>query len=81
VAAVDDDVLTAAFRAHKEGQTKFTRRMAIDLADFFDVSVRQLICRLETLGLVKRGTWDWFVANGGFTKEHYEQARRDRHPV
>lgn len=75
---MNDSDLTAAFNAHKEGQTKFTRRMAINIADFFDVSVKTVVLRLELLGLIKNGSWDWFIANGGFSKENYAEARADR---
>lgn len=75
---MNDTDLAAAFHAHKEGQTKFTRRMAINIADFFDMPVKTVVKRLELLGLAKRGTWDWFQANGGFTKEHYREVREDR---
>ena len=28
-----------------------------------------MVRRLEELSLVKRGTWDWFLSNGGITDE------------
>ena len=33
---MDDATLRAAFKAHAEGQPKFTRRMAIVIADMAD---------------------------------------------
>lgn len=75
---VDEDVLRAAFNAHKVGQTKFTRRMAINIADFFGVPPMSLVWKLEKMGLLKRGSWDWFKANGGITKAHIDEARHDR---
>jgi len=75
---MNDEDLRAAFEAHKAGSTKFTRRMAINMADFFDVSVKQLVGRLEEIGLVKVGAWKWFQRNGGFTRQHYEEVRKDR---
>jgi hypothetical protein len=75
---VNNDVLSAAFRAHKEGQTKFTRRMAITIADAAGETPRQIVQRLERLGLLKRGSWDWFVRNGGITKAHIAEVRADR---
>jgi hypothetical protein len=73
---MDMDALTAAFRAHKEGQTKFTRRMAIVLADMDGTTPKQLVRRCERLGLLREGSWDWFAANGGITADHIEEVRR-----
>lgn len=75
---MNDSDLTAAFHAHKDGQKVFSRRMAINIADFFEMPVKTVVKRLELLGLLKRGSWDWFVRNGGFTKEHYRITREDR---
>lgn len=66
---MDTDSLTSAFKSHTEGNERFTRRMAIGLANMDDTTPRQLVLRCERLGLLKRGSWDWFVANGGITKE------------
>lgn len=71
---MQDADLREAFFAHTKGQDMFTRRMAIILANMADQSVRSLIYRLERMDLVRDGTWDWFQANGGFTKEHYREA-------
>jgi hypothetical protein len=73
---VTDDDLRIAFAAHTAGQTHFTRRMAIVLADMADQHVRALVRRCERLGLTKAGSWDWFVANGGITREQIEEVRR-----
>ncbi len=75
---VDEDALRAAFHAHKEGQTMFTRRMAINIADFFGVPPLSLVWKLEKMGLLKRGSWDWFKHHGGITKAQIEEVRRDR---
>lgn len=75
---MNDTDLEAAFLAHKEGQSVFSRRMAITLADFFDMPVRTIVLRLELIGCLKQGSWDWFVANGGFTQKHFDDARADR---
>ncbi|UEM08569.1 hypothetical protein J4G43_027725 [Bradyrhizobium barranii subsp. barranii] len=72
---MDMDTLAAAFEAHKAGQTKFTRRMAIALADMDGSTPRQLVLRCERLGLLKQGSWDWFAANGGITAEHIKEVR------
>jgi hypothetical protein len=75
---MDDDVLRAAFASHKEGQSKFTRRMAVTIADMAEMRPMSLVWRLEKLGLLKRGSWDWFKNNGGITREHVEEVRADR---
>lgn len=72
---MDMDTLTAAFNAHTQGQTKFTRRMAINLAHIDGTTPKQLVLRLERLGLLKRGSWDWFVANGGITQDQIREVR------
>ncbi len=72
---MDMDTLTAAFNAHKQGQTKFTRRMAINLAHMDGSTPKQLVLRCERLGLLKHGSWDWFEANGGITQNHIREVR------
>ena len=71
--------LYQAFLAHTAGKTIFTRRMAIIIADFFDVSPRRVIQQLERLWILPYGSWDWFVANGGITSDHIHEAR-STHP-
>ncbi len=73
---MDDAALIAAFRAHTDGQTNFTRRMVIHLALMADETPRQIVLRCERLGLCRDGTWDWFVSNGGITKQHIAEATR-----
>ena len=51
------------------GQSHLTRRHIILLAQSFGVSREAMGRRLEELSLTKKGTWDWFVANGGITDE------------
>lgn len=75
---MDDDTLRAAFKAHADGQEKFTRRMAITLADMADMRPMSLVWRLEKMGLLKQGSWEWFKENGGITKDHVAEARADR---
>lgn len=70
--------LYAAFKAHSEGQAQFTRRMAINIADFFGSTPCRVVQRLEQLWILKEGSWDWFTANGGITRDHVNQARADR---
>jgi Zn-dependent peptidase ImmA (M78 family) len=49
----------------------------IVLAHFFGVSREALVRRLEELGLVKSGTWDWFEANDGISDEQARQVLGD----
>ena len=65
------------FKDVTAGSTRMTRRQVIVLAHFFGVSREALVRRLEELGLAKRGTWDWFVDNGGITDEHMRQVLGD----
>jgi len=59
------------------GQSRLTRRHIILLAHAFGVSREAMTRRLEELGLAKRGTWDWFVSNGGISKEQVRQVVGD----
>jgi len=74
---MDNHTLTVAFHAHKEGQTKFTRRMAIAIARAAGQSPREIVQRLERLKLLRAGSWRWFVKNGGITKDHIAEAEAD----
>lgn len=76
---MDDHDLMLAFHAHTQGQTKFTRRMAVTLADMADMPVRSLVLRLERMGLAKQGSWDWFRYNGGISKEQIAEIRADNY--
>jgi hypothetical protein len=75
---MDDATLETAFLAHTEGQTKFTRRMAIAMATMARETPRQIVLRLERMRLLKDGSWDWFVENGGITKAQIEEVKRGR---
>ncbi len=67
------------------GSTHMTRRHIILLADFFGVSRQTMVLRLEELALTKKGTWDWFMDNGGITDDQARQvlgsAPRSQLPV
>lgn len=65
------------FQEVTAGSTHLTRRHVIVLAHFFGVSREAMVRRLEELGLTKKGTWDWFVANGGITDEQAAQVLGD----
>lgn len=82
---MDDETLKVAVAAHKEhapvsetGRPMFTRRMVINLAHMAACTPRQMVKRCERLGLCKPGSWDWFQANGGFQKWHFEEAAKER---
>ena len=51
------------------GADTLTRNHIIILAHYFGVSREAMVRRLEELGVMKSGTWDWFCANGGITDE------------
>jgi len=59
------------------GSDRVTRRHVIVLSHYFGVSREAMMRRLEELGSVKHGTWDWFQANGGITDEHARQVLGD----
>lgn len=65
------------FQEVTAGSTHLTRRHVIVLAHFFGVSREAVVRRLEELGLTKKGTWDWFAANGGITEEQVRQVLGD----
>lgn len=79
---MDDETLAIAYNAHREaerarGGTMFTRRMVIHLAGMADMRPMSLVWRLEKLGLMKRGSWEWFRNNGGITEAQIEQVRSE----
>jgi len=59
------------------GQSHLTRRHIILLAHASGVSREAMVRRLEELRLVREGTWDWFVANGGITDDQVRQVLGD----
>jgi len=65
------------FRDVTAGSTRLTRRHVIVLAHHFGISREAMVRRLEELGLVKMGMWDWFVSNGGISEEHVQQTLGD----
>jgi Zn-dependent peptidase ImmA (M78 family) len=56
-----------AFRQLTAGADTLTRRHVILLAHKEHISREACVRRLEELGLVKKGIWAWFEANGGIT--------------
>jgi Zn-dependent peptidase ImmA (M78 family)/DNA-binding XRE family transcriptional regulator len=70
----------AVMQKHREiraGADTLTRRHIITLSHYFRVSREAMVRRLEELGLVKKGAWEWFTANGGITDAHARQVLGD----
>ena len=61
---------TEAFQKITQGSVTFTRKHVILLAHQFCISREFCIRRLEELGLVRKGTLDWFKKNGKITNQH-----------
>lgn len=59
-----------AFRQITAGSDTLTRRHVILLAHQHHISREACVRRLEELGLVKKGIWAWFEANGKITDAH-----------
>lgn len=72
------EAMRAAFYSHTKGADKFTRRMAIMIADFFGVAPMDLIAWYEDRGIIKSGSVDWFKHNGGITQDHITECRHQR---
>lgn len=71
-----DESLRVAFDTHISGQSKFTRSMAVLASDEVGMAPMFFVWRLEQMGLVRPGSWEWFKENGGITKRHISEARR-----
>ncbi len=56
-----------SFRQLTTGADKLTRRHVILLSHQHHISREACVRRLEEMGLVKKGTWDWFETNGRIT--------------
>jgi Zn-dependent peptidase ImmA (M78 family)/DNA-binding XRE family transcriptional regulator len=65
------------FQEVTSGSDRLSRRHVIVLAHFFGVSREAIVRRIEELGLVKEGTWDWFQDNGGITDDQERQVLGD----
>lgn len=61
------------FRDVTAGAPNFSRRHVIVLSHAFGVSREAMVRRLEELGLIRRGAWDWFQDNGGITAEQVRE--------
>ena len=65
------------FQEVTAGSSRLTRRHVIVLAHIFGVSREAMVRRIEDLALTKKGTWDWFEANGGITDAQVRQVLGD----
>ncbi len=73
-----ENIISQYFEANIRGKGKFTRRMVIDMADYFGMRPGEMVWKLERMKLAKKGTWDWFKHNGGITQEHIKEVRAGR---
>lgn len=65
------------FKELTAGSSQLTRRNIIVLSHFFGVSREAMVRRLEELGQVKQGAWDYIVATGPIREEHASQVLGD----
>lgn len=56
---------------------RLTRRIVILLAHQYSISREACVRRLEELNLVKHGSWNYFLENGGITDKHAEEVLGD----
>lgn len=80
---IDDDALRSAVEAHKadaraKGEKVFSRRRVILIADLFGMKPMPMVWQMEKRGLMKRGSYAWFKANGVITHDHITEVRVDR---
>jgi len=80
---IDDDALRAAVASHRSaakeaGETCFSRRRVIAIADLFGLKPMHAVWEMEKRGLLKRGSYAWFKRNGGITYDDVVQCRVDR---
>jgi len=75
---LETDLMRQMYEVETSDKTHFTRRMAINIADFFGLPPMSMVWQLEKRGIAKKGSWSWFKDNGGITKDHIHQARTDR---
>lgn len=62
-----------AFYRNVAGNDRISRRCVILVSNLFGVSNEFSVRRMEKLGLVNEGTWEWFKANGGITKKYVNE--------
>jgi Zn-dependent peptidase ImmA (M78 family) len=62
-----------SFKQLTAGADMLNRRHVILLAHQYNISREACVRRLEELGLLKRGTWEWLKTKGGI-KDHHARA-------
>ena len=62
-----------SFRHVTAGSTKLSRRHVILLAHHYNISREACVRRLEELGIVKKGSWDYFESNGGISNAQAQE--------
>ena len=67
------NTFTSVFQEVTAGSVTITRSHIILIARQFGVSKEFCVRRMEELGLARRGTSDWFKANGGITSNHEKE--------
>lgn len=60
------DCFAESFSRLKQETRILNRRLIIKLANEYNVSRQGLLLRLEELGQIKKGSWDWFLDNGEY---------------
>jgi len=55
---------------------KLSRRIVIETAELFNLEPMEMVKILESIGVAKSGSVDWFKENGGITKKHVQQAKQ-----
>ena len=68
-----------SFRQLTEEAERLTRRHVIILSHQHGISREACVRRLEDLGLIKKGTWDWFQAHGGITNDQAREVLGQMH--
>lgn len=76
--SITSEELATVFKMHTVGGSTFTRRHAINIADWFDVTPKAIVAQLEAAKLIPEGSWDWFATNGGITVDQIKEVREGR---
>lgn len=66
-----------SFRQLTAGDDMLTRRHVILLAHQYNISREACVRRLEELGLLKKGTWEWLKTKGGINDTHMREVLGD----
>lgn len=65
------------FQEVTAGSDRLTRRHVIILAHYFGTSREAIVRRLEEIGSARKGTWDWFISNGGISDQQAREILGD----